>query len=338
MPDWYSDPGFVLAAIFLVIGFYLLIKGADVLVEGAVVIAQKAELSPAVVGATIVAFGTSLPELVVSVGSNLKAISEGSSMDPGGPAAIAIGNVVGSNIFNIGAILGLSALFSPLEVPRDTRRRDYPIMLGALFAMVFFASSGDPLLIDRGEAAILLIGLILFTFQAVKLGKTEVSDLNSEAPSSSLAPALLNIFLGIAMLGVGGEVSLTGAIAISREIGLSERVIGLTVMAIGTSLPELATSIQASRKGQHAIAVANVVGSNIFNVFCIIGISGMIIPLSVHPAMLGWDFFWMCGFSLSIAWCFWGQKKIGKTTGALLLFALVIYVAVLLIYEEASFI
>lgn len=306
------------------------------LVEGAVVIAKKAELSPAVVGATIVAFGTSLPELVVSVGSNIKAITEGSANDPNGPAAIAIGNVVGSNIFNIGAILGLSALFSSLEVPKDTRRRDYPIMLGALLVLVFFAASGEPLQIDRTEASILFLGLILFTFQAIKLGKTDSTDKGFSEKGGLLGPALMQMFVGIAMLGIGGEVSLTGAIAISREVGLSERVIGLTVMAIGTSLPELATSIQASRKGQHAIAVANVVGSNIFNVFCILGISGMIIPLSVHPAMLGWDFFWMCGFSLSMFWCFWITKKIGKKAGVLLVAALCLYVGLLLLKPDIS--
>jgi|SaaInlStandDraft_1057018.scaffolds.fasta_scaffold03475_7 cation:H+ antiporter len=337
MPDWYSNPGFALATIFLVVGFYMLIKGADILVEGAVVIARKAELSPAVVGATVVAFGTSLPELVVSVGSNIKAISSGSALDPNGPAAIAIGNIVGSNIFNIGAILGISAFFSHLEVPPDTRRRDYPIMLGALFAMVFFSVSGEPYQIDRTEAAILFVGLILFTFQAIKLGKAEVSENNVASKEASIGPALILLGIGIVMLGLGGEISLTGAIAISRELGLSERVIGLTIMAIGTSLPELATSIQASRKGHHAIAVANVVGSNIFNVFCIIGISGMIIPLSVHPAMLGWDFFWMCGFSLSMAWCFWVQKRIGKIAGGILVFALCTYVGILLFKENASF-
>jgi cation:H+ antiporter len=332
MPDWYLQPPLYLAAIFLLVGFLGLIKGADFLVKGAVVIARRFKMSPAVVGATVVAFGTSLPELVVSVGSNLKAISEGLGDNPDGPAAIAMGNVVGSNIFNIGGILGLSALMSPLVIPADTRKRDFPIMLGALVILLFFCFWGEPTKIDRWEAGLLFLGLMMFTLYAIQTGKIDESEIPEVDEKDSMLKSFGIIFVGILLLTLGGDMSLTGAISVSRWFGLSERVIGLTVMAVGTSLPELATSLQAVRNGQHDIAVANVIGSNIFNVFCIIGLSGLLLPLPIPLAMLHWDLWWMAGFSFILALPLFMGWKLGKPMGFLLVGGLVTYITLLLMF------
>lgn len=330
MPLWYTEPHLAVAVIFVVVGFYVLIKGADTLVEGAVVIASRFQLSPAVIGATVVAFGTSLPEMVVSVGSNLKAISEGSGADPNGPAAIAIGNIVGSNIFNVGAILGLSALLKPLNFPTDTARRDYPIMMGALAMLVSLAVLGDGQRISRVEAFFLFMGLIAFTVFAVKTGQVDEDEIPEVDAKTPMSKTIALVVSGILMLMLGGDVSLTGAIALSEWFGLSERVIGLTVMSIGTSLPELATSLQAARRGQADIAVANVVGSNVFNVLCIVGVAGMIIPLPVHSAMIAWDFWWMLGFGAILLWPVATKRTMGRGFGGILFLSLCIYTGLLL--------
>lgn len=331
MPIWYSEPSLFLAICFVLVGFYSLIKGADFLVEGAVDIARKFNMTPAVIGATVVAFGTSLPELVVSVGANVKALEQGLGHDPNGPAAIAIGNIVGSNIFNVGAILGLSALFTTLTVAKSILKRDYPLMIVSLILMILLSIWGENQSIDRFEGVLLVIGLLLFTFQAIKLGKVDPGEelVSSEEETLGLASGM--VFLGIVMLALGGEISLTGAIAISESLGMSERVIGLTVMAIGTSLPELATSIQAVKKGEHDIAVANVVGSNIFNVLSIVGISSIIIPLPVHSDSISWDYPWMLGMSLLLLPMFYIFKKVNRWMGCILVSCLLVYIVLLLL-------
>ena len=334
MPDWYSQPNLILAVIFVLVGFYVLIKGADLLVRGAVIVASRFQLSPSVIGATVVAFGTSLPELVVSVGSNMKALAEGGGYNPNGPAAIALGNVVGSNIFNVGAIIGLSAMMKALPFPSDTKKRDLPIMLGALFVLILFSVLGSPHQISRWEAAVLFVGLIAFTVFAVRTGKVDVEDIPEVDVHESLLKTCGLIVAGITMLMVGGDVSLNGAISLSHWFGLSERVIGLTVMSIGTSLPELATSIQAVGKGQSEIAVANVVGSNIFNVLCIVGIAGLIIPLPVPQAMILWDYYWMMGFGLALVWPVITGKDMGRIYGFILVASLVVYTSLLLLYPQ----
>ncbi|MBF0196406.1 MAG: calcium/sodium antiporter [Planctomycetes bacterium] len=338
MPEWYSQPPLLLAAFMVVVGFYMLIKGADKLVEGAINVAQKFHLSTAVIGATVVAFGTSLPELVVSTGANLKALSMDMLNDPSGPAAIAIGNIVGSNIFNVGAILGIAAMVSPLKLPRHMLRLEYPLMILALSMLVLFSlPNGAVASIERVEGMIFFVGLLLFTYFAVKNGKVDTSEVSEVAkhPQKTFS-AIMKISIGILMLTAGGDISLNGAIALAESVGMSERVIGLTVMAMGTSLPELATSITAAKKGEQDIAVGNIIGSNIFNVFCIVGISSMILPLPVHPGTMSWDYWWMMSFSLVLfPFMLWkGQLK--RIHGFLLFSALVIYVSLLIFFPELT--
>ena len=249
MPAWYSEPHWIMAIVYVAVGFYVLIKGADFLVAAAVAIARKWGVSTAVIGATVVAFGTSLPELAVSLGSQFKYHFQGAE----GAADIAVANIVGSNIFNIGCILGIASLIRPLPVPRSSVRLDYPLMVMALAAMILCSipwRGGEPE-ITRLAGIVLFCGLVAFTVTSIKLGKVDTDEIpdDEHVPRGPLKTFGL-LGLGIVMLTAGGDVSLTGAIKIAETVGLSERVIGLTVCAIGTSLPELATSIQAARHGQ----------------------------------------------------------------------------------------
>ena len=269
----------------------------------------------------------------MTMGSNIKAMQLGVPSDPDGPAAIAIGNVVGSNIFNMGAILGLAALVTPLPVPRSTIRLDYPLMILALGALVVFSlPMGDngPEIV-RWEGGLLLIGLIAFTYVAVKLGKIDREEVEELASHRhSLWGAVGFILLGVVMLCAGGDISLNGAISLAEAIGMSDRVIGVTVMAVGTSLPELVTSIQAVRRGHTELAIGNVVGSNIFNVLCIVGLTALIFPLPVAHGTLHWDYWWMVGINLALLPMFLAGFRVGRIEGAVLVVALVTYVSLVL--------
>ena len=341
MPDWYSQPPVLVAIIFVAVGFYGLIKGANVLVEGAVAIAKRFGMAPVVIGATIVAFGTSLPEMAVSVGSNLKALIDGGDViGDDSPAAIALGNIVGSNIFNVGCILGIVALIRPLPVPRATRRFDYPIMLTAIALLIGFAfighMSNDYPAILRWEGALLVAGLIFFTVRALRSGRVDAEELEAiESGDHGVGASIGLIIVGMMLLTIGGDVSLNGAISLAQSLGMSQRVIGLTVMAIGTSLPELVTSIQAVRKGHTDIALGNVVGSNIFNVFCVLGVSALVIPLPVSPTSLHWDLWWMLGINLLIIPALL-VHQVQRWHGALLLTILTTYVVWTIVVDQQS--
>jgi cation:H+ antiporter len=333
LPEWYTNPSIVVASGFVVFGFYLLIKGADYLVDGSVIVANKFRLSPAVIGATIVAFGTSMPELAVSVGANLMERLSEQPIGVEGPSAIAVGNIVGSNIFNIGAILGITAILTPVKIPHSTTKFEYPFMVVSLIMLIlfsfFFSSEGYK--ITQLEGVILFVGLIIFTYFSIVLGKVPAGEIEeAKSHHGTMNKAMLSILIGSAMLCIGGEVSLNGALTISEKIGLSKRVIGLTVMAIGTSLPELVTSVQAVRKKQVDIAVGNIIGSNLFNIFSVLGITAMINHLSVSEASLYFDYWWMLGLSLFIFPYIVYKKELGRKTGIFLVTSLCIYVSIVL--------
>lgn len=340
MPDWYAHPHWALAIVFVLVGFFVLIKGADLLVEGAVAIARKTGMAPAVIGATVVAFGTSLPELAVSVFSLINAgdPSQYASVAES-PAAIAMSNVVGSNIFNIGAILGISALVRHLPVPKSTLRIDYPFMIVAMLLLVGFSMTGGQSgEIARWEGGVLLVGLLLFTVLAIKSGggADELPDEPEDGDAIKPLKAIGLILAGVVMLTVGGDVILKGSVALAETAGMSKRVIGLTVVAIGTSLPELATSMQAARKGQTEIAVANVVGSNCFNVLCICGIASMFQPLPVPEGMITWDYIWMLGFAVALLPLMLTGRTIQRGEGVFLVIALLTYVTLLVAFPSIS--
>ena len=267
------------AIIVLLVGFLLLVKGADWFVEGASSIAKKIKIPSFVIGLTIVAFGTSAPELAVSITAALKGSND-----------IAIGNVVGSNIFNILVVLGMSAAITPIIVEKGMIKRDYPIsiivsVLLGILAMDTILWKKPGMQIGRMDGIILLIVFAAYMFMTVKSG---IQNRTEEEPIEELSlwKSILISVLGLAGIVLGGDWAVDGAKEIARTLGLSEALIGLTIVAIGTSLPELVTSIVAARKGENDIAVGNVIGSNIFNMLLILGVSSIIHPMDVSQTYL----------------------------------------------------
>jgi cation:H+ antiporter len=280
---------------FVVLGLVLLVGGGDLLVRGAVRLALLFSVAPAVVGVTIVATGTSAPELVVSVFSALE-----------GTPDLAIGNVVGSNIYNIALILGISALITPLVVAGNTVKFEWPVMF---LAAVQLHLLGRDAVLDRLEAGFLLTCLVAFVVYTVWVARsqvtaTEQAELDDEVgppPPRTTTSWLLGIAFtvgGLLLLVAGAQSLLVGAVAVARFAGVPEMIIGLTLVAIGTSLPELFTSVIAAIKGQADIAITNVVGSNIFNIFGILGVAGLIVPLPVNPEFIVRDNWWMIGLTV----------------------------------------
>ncbi|MGB7841608.1 MAG: calcium/sodium antiporter [Salinimicrobium sp.] len=264
--------------LLLMAGFAALIFGATKLVDAASSLASKMGIPSIVIGLTIVAFGTSAPELVVNVFAAVKGSTE-----------LVLGNVLGSNIFNVLAILGISSMIAPLSVKTNTTWIEIPLSL--LAAVTVFILAGDVFLdnasqnvISRSEGIILLLFFLIFLVYNLIVAKNGGEEEHMETKDYSTLKAVLFILLGLAGLIVGGRLIVISAVSIAESIGLSERVIGLTVVSIGTSLPELATSIIAVRKKNVDIAIGNVVGSNIFNIFLILGISGTIVPITINPS------------------------------------------------------
>ncbi len=264
----------MLDALLLVIGFAILIKGADLLVEGASSIAKKFNVSELVIGLTIVAFGTSAPELFVSVVAGIK-----------GNTDIAVGNVLGSNIANIFLILGVSAVIYPLTVSKGTVWKEIPFSL--LAALVLGIAANDRLIdadtvseLSRSDGLILLCFFVIFMYYSAGIA-FKVEGAIEQAPVRSLAASKSVAFvsIGIAALAAGGHLIVVSAVNIALKFGLGEAFVGLTIVAVGTSLPELATSVTAAFKKNLEIAVGNVVGSNIFNIFFILGVSAAVRPL-----------------------------------------------------------
>lgn len=265
----------MLIYLLFIIGFIILVKGADFLVDGASSLAKKLKIPAIVIGLTIVAFGTSMPELVVNVFSSISGNSD-----------IAIGNILGSNIANILLILGISAIIFPLSVTKNTTKKEIPLSILAGLSLFFMANDiffdgGHVSVLTRIDGIILLLFFSIFlyyTFSISKLPK-ETKTEEDEIKEYSIWLSILFIIIGLVALIVGGKWIVDGATHIARLFNVSESIIGLTIVAIGTSLPELATSAVAAMKKNSDIAIGNVVGSNIFNIFFILGISSIIKPL-----------------------------------------------------------
>ena len=266
-----------LSILLLVTGFALLIKGADFLVDGASSLALRFKISPIVVGLTIVSFGTSAPELVVNIMAALQ-----------GNTALSYGNIIGSNIVNILLILGIAALIRPLQAKRGTVWREIPFSLMAVFVLFFLCNdhffAGAPNVLARNDGLILLVFFLVFIVYTFGIPKIEIEEL-PEVKSFSLLKIIFFIFTGLFGLILGGALVVDNAIIVAKLFGLSDRIIGLTIVAIGTSLPELATSAIAAYKNEADIAIGNVVGSNIFNIFLILGVTSTIRPLPFQPAI-----------------------------------------------------
>ena len=272
--SYLSNP--ILLGLFLVVGLVLLVKGADWLVDGASKLAKRLGVTDLVIGLTIVAFGTSMPEFVV----NMVSVADGAT-------DLAITNILGSNIINTLVILGCSALVCPLVAQRSTLRLDIPLNIVAgvlVLVFVFISSPMEPKGLSRIEGLALLVvfaAFLVYTFYTAKADATTTT----ESTPFPLWKCVALILAGLVGLVVGGEMIVKSAVAIARYCGVAEAVIGLTIVALGTSLPELATSVVAAFKHNNDIAIGNVVGSNIFNVFFILGTSAIIKHLPVYPGI-----------------------------------------------------
>jgi cation:H+ antiporter len=309
----------------LIVGLGLLIVGAEALVRGASRLAAAIGISPLVIGLTVVAFGTSSPEMAVSVMSAYE-----------GQADLAVGNVVGSNIFNVLFILGLSAAIAPLLVSRQLIRLDVPIMIGVSVLLLLLVLDGN---INRLDGAIFFAGIIAYTafqiFQARREKKEAESEEAIEKPTTPLQ-WLINIGLvlgGLVLLVIGSNWLVDGAIFIAQSLGVSELVIGLTIVAAGTSLPEVATSVIASIRGQRDIAVGNVVGSNIFNILAVLGLSGLVSPQTINVAAsaLTFDIPVMIAVALACLPIFFTGRVIARWEGFVFLAYYVIYTVYLIL-------
>jgi len=310
--------------VYLIAGLVLLVAGAEVLVRGAAKLAAQFGISPLVIGLTVVAFGTSAPETAVSVQAALN-----------GSGDIAIGNVVGSNIANVLLILGVTALVAPLVVSRQLIRLDVPIMIGASLVTFGLAWDGE---LSRIDGALLFAAVVAYTlFLIISSRREKAAEADDEfakefglhepaKPHAGLINAGL-VIAGLVLLVVGSNFLVEGAVALARALGLSELVIGLTVIAVGTSLPELATSIMAAFRGERDIAVGNIVGSNIFNLLAVLGLASLVspLPIGVSSSALAFDFPVMIAVAVACLPIFFAGYCIKRWEGALFLAYYVAY-------------
>lgn len=305
-------------------GLALLLAGAEVLVRGASSLARAFGVSPLVVGMTVVAFGTSSPELAIGVTSSLA-----------GQGSIALGNVVGSNIANVLLILGIAALVAPIAVTRGIIRGDVPVMIGLSVLVLLLALDGK---VARWEGALLLAIAVVYTWLLIRQSRK-----NGAAPAADDDPApvrtwknVLFVFAGLAMLILGSKLLVTGATSFAKAMGLSELVIGLTVVAVGTSAPEIATTVMAAVRGQREIAIGGVIGSNVYNVLLVLGLSAAVSPsaLAVPSAALYFDIPVMVAVSLACLPIFFVGYKVMRWEGALFVGYYVAYVAYLILAAQ----
>lgn len=312
----------ITASIAILLGFALLVWSADKFVDGAAASAGHLGMPPLLIGMVIVGFGTSAPEMVVSAMASID-----------GKPDLALGNALGSNIVNIGLILGITAIIAPIAVHSNIIRKELPllVLIGILAGILLW--DGE---LTRVEAVVLLIGffgLIGWSIYSALRGKGDALEAETEselkAHAMPLKKAVMWLLIGLVLLVVSSRILVWGAVSIAQALGVSDLIIGLTIVALGTSLPELAASVAAARKGEHDIAIGNVVGSNMFNILAVIGIAGVISPISgIGVEVFARDWAVMMGLTIAlVAMCmgFRGQGRINRFEGLLLLIAIVAY-------------
>lgn len=288
-----------------------MLKGADLLTEGAVSLAQRMNMPEMLIGLTVVAVGTSMPEFFVSVTSALQ-----------GTTDLAVANVVGSNIFNVLLIAGVSAVVSPMVISRSTVRRDIPVAVMASLILLGFGIYGS---ISRAAGILFLALLVAYTIYAIRTASPDESQMTDRKPYTLLG-AIGRIVIGLTGLVVGSDCFVSSATEVAGMLGISEAVIGLTIVAGGTSLPELATSVVAARKGQSSIAIANVIGSCVYNILLIIGVTGIITPMAIEGLSI-LDFALMMA-SITLLWLFSFTKyKVERWEGWLMIAIFACYLA-----------
>ena len=311
----------ILNVLFILVGIVLVLWGADRLTDGAVAVAEKMKMPQIVIGLTIVAMGTSMPEFCVSLVSALK-----------GTTDLAVGNIVGSNIFNTLLIVGVSAWVAPMTILKSTVRKDIPFALFASVVLLIMCLDGN---ISRLDAGILFVLFLVFMYVTLKGSKTKEDDTTAKTDSieDNKKPmatwlSIVWIIVGLACLIGGSNLFVEGATKVAEHIGVSEAVIGLTIVAGGTSLPELATSVVSARKGNSGIAIGNVLGSNVFNILAILGVTGVITPMHLQGiTMLDLS---MMVVSTLLVWLFSFTKyKIARWEGIVLTIVFIGYMVVL---------
>ena len=306
---------FVLQIVFLALGFFLLVKGADWFVDGASGLARKLGIPQLVIGLTIVAMGTSLPEAAVSISAALR-----------GNAEITIGNIVGSNILNILIILGVTALIATLKVADSTVRYEIPFMIVVTFVLLWLGYTGGQ--VTRLEGIILWVLFLLYLrylYMMAKKGKEE----EREAEQLSTAKIIGLILAGVVMIVAGSNFAVEGASNLAKALGISQRFIGLTIVALGTSLPELVTSVSAARKHNADIAIGNIVGSNIFNILFIVGTTALITPVTFASGFVV-DTLFAAAVGILLFVCVARTKELRKKAGIVMLLAYILYFLYLL--------
>lgn len=311
-----------LAILFLILGFFFLVRGADIFVEGSSSIAKRLRVPSIIIGLTIVAMGTSLPETAVSVTASIAENNE-----------LAVSNAIGSNIFNLMVVIGFCALLAPVAVQKEVLKRDFPFSVLCAVLLLVLGCIG-PMVLGHADGAILLVIFAIFigvlirsAMQASKSGNTSGNE-TAASEDMKILPVPKSIFfiiLGAVGIAVGGDVVVNSATNIATKFGMSQTLVGLTIVSIGTSLPELVTSIVAARKNEVDMALGNAIGSNVFNILMVLGIASAISPIAFLTENLI-DIAILLGFSL-LVWVFaWTKKKINKPEGAVMLALYAAYV------------
>ncbi len=312
-----------MSILFIFLGLLLLVVGGEFLVRSSVALSFKLHLSKMVIGLTVVSFATSAPELLVSVNAALTGFSD-----------ISLGNVIGSNIANIGLVLGITAVIAPLAIDRDFYKFNWPVMMFLSIALYFLLKSGSSL--HRVEGMVLLILLIIYLVLLIRRArlkaKTEPTDdsIDDGLSKASNFKIIFWLLIGGVSLWGGSELLVTGAVDLATVLGVSERVIAVTMIAVGTSVPELAASVIAALKKEKAISLGNLIGSNIFNIASVLGVTALIQPIAVKSEMvLTNDIFWMLGFAaVLIPLAFLPKKfEIGRIKGLVIVIAYCVFIS-----------
>lgn len=312
--------------LWLILGLVALVLGGEFLVRGAVSIALKAKISPLVVGMTIVSFGTSAPELLVSLSAVLDGYPD-----------VSVGAVVGSNISNLALVLGITVLIFPIVVNRDSLRIDWPLMIFSTFLFYFFALNGT---IEWWEGIVFISILLLFSFWLIRRSRKEGVQLAAESEAEELNTGnpvykdLVFLSLGMAALYFGAEWLIDSVVTIASNQGVSEKLISVTVVAFGTSLPELVTSAMAAIRKETDISIGNLIGSNIFNILAILGVTSIVRPVRVSDAINQFDMFFLLGISLLILPMMLFGRKIGRLKGLFLIVFYIFYVYLSIVLEK----
>ena len=299
--------------VYILIGLTLLVVGGEFLVRSSVALSFKMNISRMVIGLTVVSFATSAPELLVSLQAALDGFSD-----------ISLGNIMGSNIANIGLVLGITAMISPITVDRDFYKFNWPVMMAFSFALYFFLLNGED--IDRLEGGALVLGLILYLLFLIirsrKVKEEVVEEVDESLKGTSWFKIIIWLIIGGAALYGGSELLVNGSVALARDLGVSERVISVTMIAIGTSVPELAASVIAALKKEKALSFGNLIGSNIFNIASVLGITSLIKPIVMQSQqVLSNDIYWMIAFSFILVPLAFLPKKFlfGRIKGLVIL-------------------